>query len=116
MRIEKHLDDVTRLLSRGYQQRAALARALLHRPTVYLYDEPYTGLDQASASLLDALFAEARAKGGAALFSTHDFSHGLENADRAIILRNGKTVYDGQREEWHDGAGFGEIYAKHVQS
>jgi heme ABC exporter ATP-binding subunit CcmA len=114
--IVKQLDDVTRALSRGYQQRAALARALLHRPTVYLYDEPYTGLDQASASLLDTLFAEAQEKGATVLFSTHDFSHGLDNANRVIIVRNGKIVYDGQREEWHDAVGFGEIYASHVQS
>lgn len=114
--IEKRLDDVTRTLSRGYQQRAALARALLHRPSVYLYDEPQTGLDQDSTSLLDRLFTDAKAGGAAVLFSTHDFPRGLATADRAIILRNGKLVYDGRREEWRDPVGFSEIYAEQVQS
>jgi heme ABC exporter ATP-binding subunit CcmA len=113
--IDKRLNDVTRTLSRGYQQRAALARALLHRPSVYLYDEPQTGLDQDSALLLDKLFMEAKAGGAAVLFSTHDFSRGLATADRAIILRSGKVVYDGRRDEWRDPVGFGEIYGEQIQ-
>jgi heme exporter protein A len=113
--IDKRLNDVTRTLSRGYQQRAALARALLHQPSVYLYDEPQTGLDQDSNSLLDALFIDAKAGGASVLFSTHDFPRGLATADRAIILRNGKLVYDGRREEWRDPVGFSEIYAEQVR-
>ncbi len=113
--VDKRLDDVTRTLSRGYQQRAALARALLHHPNVYLYDEPYTGLDQNSMGLLDSLFAQARAEGASVLFSTHDFPRGLAIADRAIILRNGKVVYDGLRDQWRDAVGFSEIYAEQVQ-
>ncbi len=113
--IDKRLDDVTRTLSRGYQQRAALARALLHRPSVYLYDEPYTGLDQDSALLLDGLFVDAKAKGATVFFSTHDFPRGLATADRAIILRSGKIVYDGPRDEWRDPVGFNQVYAEHIQ-
>ncbi len=114
--IEKRLDDVVRTLSRGYQQRAALARALLHEPTIYLYDEPYTGLDVDSSALLDALFAEARAAGKTVLFSTHDFPRGLASADRALILRNGRVAYDGRKQEWVDVNGFNAIYAQQVES
>ncbi len=114
--VDKRLDDVTRTLSRGYQQRAALARALIHHPTVYLYDEPYTGLDQDSSNLLDTLFAQARDSNASVLFSTHDFPRGLAIADRAIIMRNGKMVYDGGRADWRDAVGFSEIYAEQTQA
>jgi heme ABC exporter ATP-binding subunit CcmA len=113
--VDKRLDDVTRTLSRGYQQRAALARALLHGPRIYLYDEPYTGLDQDSANLLDEIFRQARANGATILFSTHDFPRGLAIADRAVVLRGGKISYDGRREEWRDVVGFSAIYAEQVQ-
>lgn len=115
MGIEKRLDDIARTLSRGYQQRAALARALMHRPSIYLYDEPHTGLDQDSSALLDTLFVEAKTRGATVLFSTHDFPRGMAAADRAIILKGGRLVYDGPREEWRDPAGFGKIYAEHIQ-
>jgi ABC-type multidrug transport system ATPase subunit len=109
------LGDVTRTLSRGYQQRAALARALLHQPSVYLYDEPYTGLDQDSSAVLDGLLEDARTNRAAVLYSTHDFSRGLTTATRAIILRGGRIVYEGERKEWSDAAGFGLIYAQHIE-
>lgn len=115
MGIKKRLDDVTRTLSRGYQQRAALARALMHQPSIYLYDEPHTGLDQDSSALLDTLFVGAKTRGAAVLFSTHDFPRGMAAADRAIILKGGRLVYDGPREEWRDPAGFSKIYAEHIQ-
>jgi len=113
--IEKRLDQVVRTLSRGYQQRSAMERALIHSPNVYLYDEPQTGLDLESNSLLDRIFLEAKALGAAILYSTHDFPRGLANADRAVILQNGKLIYDGRREEWSDAAGFARVYAEHIR-
>lgn len=108
--IEKRLNDTVRTLSRGYQQRVSLARALLHRPQVFLFDEPWTGLDQNSAGVLNAIFERARADGATVLFSSHEFERSLGAADRALIMRNGKMIYDGTRELWRDAAGFVRVY------
>jgi heme ABC exporter ATP-binding subunit CcmA len=114
LQIERRLGDAVRTLSRGYQQRVALARALLHRPQVLLFDEAWTGLDQSSADLLTAIFEKARADGAAVLFSSHEFERSLAAADRALVLRNGRMVYDGARREWNDAAGFAALYAERM--
>ena len=108
--IEKRLGDAVRTLSRGYQQRVALARALLHRPKVYLYDEPWTGLDQSSSHILTGIFEHARQEGASVLFSSHEFERSLAAADRALIMRNGKIIYDGLRDDWRDAQGFAQVY------
>jgi heme exporter protein A len=109
--IDKRADDPVRTLSRGFQQRVSLARAILHRPKVYLFDEPWTGLDQNSGGILLGLFEQAGQEGAAVLFSTHEFERSLSVATRALVLRGGRLVYDGPRDAWGDAARFGAIYA-----
>ncbi|HEX6701102.1 MAG TPA: heme ABC exporter ATP-binding protein CcmA [Gaiellaceae bacterium] len=58
-------------LSRGMLQRLALCRAFLHEPDLYVLDEPFSGLDDAGAELLDRELAERRAN-GTFLVATHD--------------------------------------------
>jgi heme exporter protein A len=110
--IENRLNDVTRTLSRGLQQRLTIARMLLHEPAVLLLDEPYTGLDKVAADLLDQILAEAKSEGRATLFSTHDLERGLAICDRAIIMKAGRVVHDLPRSAWKNLAGFMEIYAQ----
>lgn len=109
--IEHRLDDLTRTLSRGLQQRLTIARVLLHQPAVLLLDEPYTGLDKAAADMLDQIMLDAKSAGRAILFSTHDLARGLAVCDRAIMLKAGRIVHDLPRAGWRDLAGFMEIYA-----
>jgi heme exporter protein A len=57
--------------SRGMQQRLSLCRALLHEPALLVLDEPYSGLDDAGAELLDRELAELR-PAATFLVSTHE--------------------------------------------
>jgi heme exporter protein A len=110
--IENRLQDVTRSLSRGLQQRLTLARMLLHEPAVLLLDEPYTGLDKLAADGLDEIMLQAKREGRAVLFSTHDLERGLGVADRALVVHGGRIAHDLKRVEWKNLAGFMEIYAR----
>ncbi len=65
-------DALVRTLSQGQRRRAALARlALPSRSTVWLLDEPYDALDQASTAVLDAVLCEHAARGGCIVLTSH---------------------------------------------
>lgn len=84
-----------RTLSRGLEQRCALARALIHDPQLLLLDEPFTGLDVDAAATLAALLRQAHARGASVLMTTHDIARGLEVCRRALILGRGRLLWDG---------------------
>lgn len=86
--------DVVATYSRGMQQRLAIARAILHDPAVLLLDEPYTGLDQDAAALLDELLHEVAIGGRTVIMTTHDLRRGHALADRIAILSRGKIAFD----------------------
>ncbi|MCY4624206.1 MAG: heme ABC exporter ATP-binding protein CcmA [Chloroflexi bacterium] len=102
-----------RTLSNGMQKRAALARAVLHRPLLLLLDEPETGLDQNAMAALDQLLARHREAGGSAIVATHGVEQGLRVADRAAIIHNGRVVYDASAGA-SDPDGFRRLYAEHT--
>ncbi len=83
-------------LSRGWQQRLALARAFLHQPALLLLDEPGTALDEtARASLLGHL-QSARARGAAVVLVTHDRRQAAAVCDRWVYLEQGRVREAGQ--------------------
>jgi ABC-2 type transport system ATP-binding protein len=78
--------DLAGTLSKGLRQRLALARALMHHPTIVLLDEPTAGLDPANARHVRDLIARLRQDGRALLVSTHNLHEAEELADRIAVL------------------------------
>jgi putative ABC transport system ATP-binding protein len=77
-------------LSGGEAQRAAIARALVHRPALLLADEPTGNLDEANAAIvLDCLARAVRESGAAALMVTHS-TLAAGRADRIVRLARGR--------------------------
>ncbi|MFZ5918730.1 MAG: heme ABC exporter ATP-binding protein CcmA [Chloroflexota bacterium] len=89
--------DAVRAFSRGMQQRLAIARAILHHPAVMLLDEPYTGLDQQAAAMLDEVMRAVGTHSRTVLMTTHDLERGLEMSDRVAILVNGQVAFEAPR-------------------
>jgi heme exporter protein B len=92
-------DDFVGGFSRGMRQRLGLERVLLHGPRLVLLDEPFTGLDDASAAALVSRLAQLRAGGCIVLLSTHDLDLVSPLLDRAIVLRAGRVVDEFDLEE-----------------
>ena len=85
-------DDPAGSLSRGMRQRLALERALLHRPRLLLLDEPFTGLDDVSATALQRRLTEERERGAVVLITTHELEAIEAIADEAIVLTGGRAM------------------------
>lgn len=92
-------DDRTEELSGGLRRRVDLARGLLHRPELLLFDEPSSGLDPlARRTLWDDLQKLREEQGVTALLTTH-FIEEAERCDRVGILDRGRLVAQGAPDE-----------------
>jgi ABC-type multidrug transport system ATPase subunit len=85
------------------QQRLAIARAILHKPEVLLLDEPYTGLDQSAAVMLDELLRSVATAGRTVVMTTHDIARGLANCDQVAILSQGRLAFHERRQRLEAG-------------
>jgi ABC-2 type transport system ATP-binding protein len=80
-------------LSRGMQQKVALARALLTAPVLLLLDEPTTGLDPRSKREVQAFISDMRSTHDTTvLLCTHDMDEATALADRVGILHAGRLL------------------------
>ncbi len=89
-------DSLVRTFSRGMRQRIAIARALIHRPSVLLFDEPATGLDPLGISWLAKTLGEVNRSGCTVVMSLHGESEISALARRAVQLDAGSVVADTQ--------------------
>ena len=87
--------DRVATFSRGMQQRLSLARAILHRPSLLLLDEPDTGLDPQGLSAMWEIIRKD-APGRTVIFTSHNFERALGVCDEVAVLAKGKIAYAGQ--------------------
>lgn len=79
-------------LSRGMQQKLAIAVSLVHKPKLLLLDEPTLGLDVEASQNVKALVGEVALEGCAVLLTTHQLDLAEEISDRVAIIQNGKII------------------------
>ncbi len=100
LEITNLLDKYPRQLSGGQKQRAAVGRALVRQPRVYLFDEPLSNLD---AKLRAAMRSEIkllhRKFGITFIYVTHDQVEAMTMADRIILLKDGAVQQDGTPDD-----------------
>ena len=100
---EKRLGRPLEQMSRGMQQKVAIARALLTSPTVLLLDEPTTGLDPRSKLDVQTFIEEVRDTHDATIvLTTHDLDEAERLCDRIALINDGRMVAEGTPAELMD--------------
>lgn len=88
-------------LSGGMRKRAALARLIVYRPKILLYDEPTTGLDPITAMQINDLILQTQKDLGAtSIVVTHDICSAFHVADRIALNHEGQILYIATKEEF----------------
>jgi len=89
------VDRPLRQLSRGQQQKVAIARSVLTTPSLLLMDEPTTGLDPRSKREVQAMVDELRRRSVTTLLCTHDMEEAEALCDRVLLMDRGRVLADG---------------------
>lgn len=96
-------------LSKGMQQKLSICCALVHKPSVVIFDEPMVGLDPHAIKQLKEIFSELRADGASVLISTHMIDS-VENCwDKAYIMKDGAFCAE-KRADDADGKSLEELF------
>lgn len=93
------LGDRIQSYSHGMRQKIVLMGALLHRPSVWILDEPMTGLDPKSAYELKLMMREHADEGKTVFFSTHVLEVAEKVCDKVAVINAGKIVFAGNIED-----------------
>src|SRR2546425_8453528 len=94
------LDQPMKQLSRGQQQKVAIARSFLTAPSLLLMDEPTTGLDPRSKKEVQSLLQMLRGEREVTvLLCTHDMDEAAELCDRVLMMDAGRVLADGTPDE-----------------
>lgn len=87
-------------LSGGMRKRIGLARTLIVRPEIMLYDEPTTGLDPITSREISQLILEMQKKyKTTSIIITHDMECAKITADRVVVMKDGEYIAEGSFEE-----------------
>ena len=95
------IDRMPAQLSGGQRKRVALARAIVLRPKVILYDEPTTGLDPLRADTINELILKLQHELDiTSIVVTHDMTSAFRIADVLVMLYDGAVVMQGSPDEF----------------
>ncbi|GAA0728637.1 ABC transporter ATP-binding protein [Clostridium malenominatum] len=97
--LESALGDQIQSYSHGMRQKIILMGALIHNPSVWILDEPMTGLDPKSSYILKEMMREHADRGNVVFFSTHVLEVAEKLCDRVAIINKGKVLFCGTLEE-----------------
>ncbi|MDZ7771822.1 MAG: ATP-binding cassette domain-containing protein [Balneolaceae bacterium] len=89
------LDKEVGELSKGMSQKVQFIATIAHEPDIYIFDEPFSGLDPINSEMLKEIVIELRQKGKTILFSTHRMEQVEQMCDEICLFNKGRAVLKG---------------------
>lgn len=93
--MESAIGDKIQSYSHGMRQKIILIGVMIHKPKVWILDEPMTGLDPKSAFMLKNMMREHTDAGNTVIFSTHVLEVAEKVCDKVAIINKGQLIFDG---------------------
>lgn len=117
--MELALGDKIHSYSHGMRQKIVLMGVLIHKPKVWILDEPMTGLDPKSAFTLKEMMREHAEEGNAVIFSTHVLEVAEKVCDKVAIINKGQLIFNGtlsnMRKEFKENESLEEMFLEMIQ-
>jgi ABC-2 type transport system ATP-binding protein len=86
-------------LSKGMQQKVQFITTVVHKPSLLIFDEPFTGFDPINANLIKQEILKLRDQGATIIFSTHNMGSVEELCDHIALINKSKKIVDGPINE-----------------
>lgn len=109
VQLQNAKDRPLRAFSKGMQQRAALAQALLLSPELIILDEPMSGLDPDGRLIVKDIIRKERQRGTTVFFSSHLLSDMDELCSHIIMMDSGRVVFSGTIDDFSKGISQGYL-------
>ncbi|WP_315073511.1 ABC transporter ATP-binding protein [uncultured Clostridium sp.] len=100
--MESAIGDKILSYSHGMRQKIVLIGVMIHKPKVWILDEPMTGLDPKSAFTLKEMMREHADAGNTVVFSTHVLEVAEKVCDKVAIINKGQLIFNGTLDDMHN--------------
>ncbi|MBS9335107.1 ABC transporter ATP-binding protein [Fructobacillus sp. M1-13] len=104
--------DLVQTLSKGNAQKIQMILALIFKPKFIILDEPFSGLDPINAAIFMDTIKELKKQGAMIIFSSHNMDNVTEISDHLIMLKNGRTVLQGEVQAIRESFGRIRLYVE----
>ena len=101
--LDGHARKLIAEYSKGMRKRCAMAAALIHRPQLFLMDEPFEGVDAVGARLMKDILIEQVRRGATIFLTSHVLDVVERLCDRVAIIHEGQLVVEGSMDELRQG-------------
>ena len=97
--IQSWWDKKVEELSKGMQQKVQFVITILHKPSLLIFDEPFSGFDPINTNLLKEEILNLKKEGATIIFSTHNMGSVEELCDSITLINDGKSILEGSVNE-----------------